>query len=422
MGDPASETLAPFVGRAGLALACLLGGSTPLAAQTRVFTRSELPPSLRESLRRGELVRVSPAGVDTVAAAGAVSIRRGELLAARVGDSVVPLPARAAAPAGPDIRYSLPYTYLGFDSTGEVTTAYRPTYVPQGPLRYRGHEDDFAGTFLLGLQDSASPRLERQLASPIRIRFGGDADSIAPSIVELTRTNSQLEQVRVIARGVRDSVRILLVPLFDPRGVTVWLPVQPALAFEQTPARIQGFGVGAALLVLGTRGVLPRDSVAVTMSASRGSLESSRVFVGDAGGLVKVRSSGLGADTIRAVAPGFQTARTTIVYGWPVLFVTAALAGGLLGGLVAGTQIQKRPASSLPGYAVKGLLAGVAVSAVYFGIGLNLLQFDVKVRYFNEIAVFALAVLAGMFGIPALSPKAEAESGARARRRRSRKR
>jgi hypothetical protein len=43
------------------------------------------------------------------------------------------------------------------------------------------------------------------------------------------------------------------------------------------------------------------------------------------------------------------------------------------------------------------------VCVVYFGIGINLLQFQVDLRYFNEIAVFALAVLAAMFGIPALT-------------------
>lgn len=92
---------------------------------------------------------------------------------------------------------------------------------------------------------------------------------------------------------------------------------------------------------------------------------------------MKLRSAGLGAAVLTARAPGMAAVRTTIVYGWPFIFVAAALLGGVLVALV--------------------------VCVVYFGIGINLLQFQVDLRYFNEIAVFALAVLAAMFGIPALT-------------------
>jgi hypothetical protein len=141
----------------------------------------------------------------------------------------------------------------------------------------------------------------------------------------------------------------------------------------------------------------------VTLSVSRGSLETNRIYVSDGGGVVKLRSAGLGPATVSARAPGWLPVQTTITYRWPIVFLAAALLGGLLGAFVGLGDLRRRSRSALVRSATRGILVGVVVSAVYFGIGINLLQFQVDVRFFNEIAVFALAALAAMFGIPALS-------------------
>jgi hypothetical protein len=101
---------------------------------------------------------------------------------------------------------------------------------------------------------------------------------------------------------------------------------------------------------------------------------------------------------------GFQPAEIEVEFKWPVLFIVAALAGAAFGGVVGAVQARKREsATSTAGNAVRGLLVGLFVAATYFGVGLNLLQFDVKVQFFNEIAVFAFAALGGAFGAPALA-------------------
>jgi hypothetical protein len=365
--------------RVALALAAAAATSVlPYAAaraqQARAVDPRILPQSFRDRLARGEVTRVSRGAVDTVRAVPAdtpprVALRPGEVLVARTGD-------RATAAA--DTVFRLPYTYVGLDRAGSTAMVYRPFYVPQGPLRYSAEQDAFSGTFLLGLQDTAAGSRAEELGTPVRVRFGfGDVDSIAPDSVILRQTNAQLEPVRVFASTVMDSVRVLVVPASDPRGVSIWLPVQPALAFDQAPSRVQGLGVEAATLVVGVRGTRLRDSLPVSLSVSRGSLESNRLMLTEGGSAVKLRSAGLGAAVLTARAPGMAAVRTTIVYGWPFVFVAAALLGGVLVALV--------------------------VCVVYFGIGINLLQFQVDLRYFNEIAVFALAVLAAMFGIPALT-------------------
>jgi hypothetical protein len=109
---------------------------------------------------------------------------------------------------------------------------YRPIFVTEGPLRYRTEGDGFVGSFLLGLQDSARPTATSEITAPVRMRVAGDANSIAPDTVVLHQTNAQMKRIQVFSQGGVDSLRILLVPGFVPRGVDVWLRVQPALAFE----------------------------------------------------------------------------------------------------------------------------------------------------------------------------------------------
>jgi hypothetical protein len=389
-----------------LFIGVLAGGApfaTPAAGQaaSRTIPRAELPGQFRQQLPRGAVSRVSRAGVDTVAAAAPeVVLRAGELLAVRTGDSAVVMPPREGRA---DSALGLPFTYLGLDREGADPTVYRPVFLPGGPLRYRTETDDYTGSFLLGLQDSAHPSTIRELSAPVRMRFAGDADSVTPDSVVLRETNAQMERIQVLARVAFDSVRVLIVPGFDPRGVSVWLPIQAALAFDQAPRSVQGLGVEGATLVVGRRGTKSRDSVPVTLSISRGSLETNQVVVGDAGGVVRIRSAGLGPATISARATGLCPAEVTIVYRWPIAFVTAALLGGLLGAFVAHMHVRRRSSASLRRYLGKGVLVGLLTCLVYFGLGINLLEFDVNVQFFNELAVFALAALAGAFGIPTLS-------------------
>lgn len=402
--------------RVALALAAAAAtGALPFsparAQQSHSVDPRILPQSFRDRLLRGEVARVSRGAVDTVRAAPSsvrpqVSLRPGEVLVARTGDRATATATATPTPGGgapADTVFRLPYTYVGLDRAGSSAMVYRPFYVPQGPLRYRPEQDAFAGTFLLGLQDTAAGSRAEELGTPVRVRFGfGDVDSIAPDSVVLRQTNAQLELVHVFASTAMDSVRVLVVPASDPRGVGIWLRVQPALAFDQVPSRIQGLGVEGATVVVGVRGTRLRDSIPVSLSVSRGSLESNRVLLSEGGSAVKLHSAGLGAAVLTARAPGVTAIRTTIVYGWPAVFVLAALLGGVLGALAAYVNAKRRTRQLLVRYLVRGVVVALAVCVVYFGIGINLLQFQVDVRYFNEIAVFALAVLAAMFGIPTL--------------------
>src|SRR5215207_10300766 len=216
-----------------IATACIFNGVAVAQEPARVIRSADLPPSFRQRLSRGEVARVSSAGVDTVGRTPQVLLRPGEVLAARTGEvaTAVPRqPGRDSAAQPGDSVFRLPFTYVGLDRAGTAPMVYRPIYVPERPLRYSSKGDQFVGSFLLGLQDTVRPTDEQELGSPVRIRFGGDADSITPDSVVLRVTNSQMERIRVFASSALDSLRVFIVPAFDPRGIAVWLPIQPALA------------------------------------------------------------------------------------------------------------------------------------------------------------------------------------------------
>src|SRR5829696_5852616 len=60
--------------------------------QGRVIRSADLPPSFRQRLSRGEVARVSPAGVDTVKQTPQVLLRPGEVLVARTGEVATAVP------------------------------------------------------------------------------------------------------------------------------------------------------------------------------------------------------------------------------------------------------------------------------------------------------------------------------------------
>jgi hypothetical protein len=140
-------------------------------------------------------------------------------------------------------------------------------------------------------------------------------------------------------------------------------------------------------------------------------VETNRIFLQDGSGVVKIRSAGLGPAVVSARTPGWPPAQATIAYRWPIVFLTAALLGGVLGALGAYVNAKRRVRSMLMRYLTRGVVVGLVVCVVYFGIGINLLQFKIDVRFFNEIAVFALAALSAMFGIPALAGAARSGGG-----------
>jgi hypothetical protein len=379
--------------------------------QAKVISRAQLPANLQAQFDRGTLVKLTSFKPDTVAkTATGPMLSPGEALAARTGErptlsKVAPKSANRGGGQGPppkgvDSTFALPFTWVGFDKEGK-TPAYQPVYIPEGGLRYSPAADDFEGDFLIRLDLVDGSGDSVSLARAIGLTFGGDADSITPTSLQFDYTGGMYERVRVMARTPHDSVRVQVVPQFDPRGVSIWMSVQPALTFERPPGSIQGYGIETVSLVIGTRGLTSKDSIDVSVSADRGTLSQNQLRIGPAGGVVTLRSaSGLGPATVRVVSATLGAAETTINFALPVRFALAALLGGVLGAVYAQTQQKKQGrTSSVVRQVVGAVLGAVLATAIYVGLGISLIPLASKIPLGNEVAVFAFAAFGAMVGL-----------------------
>jgi hypothetical protein len=236
---------------------------------------------------------------------------------------------------------------------------------------------------------------------PIRFALLGDADSIDPTQIAVEHTNFPLQRVRVASRFAADSVRVHVVPEFDVNGADVWIPVEPSLTLD-APRRIQGWGIQTARVVarvIGTGSVRPTT---LTVTTSEGGLDSSRIALDESGSAeTRIRSEGIGGATVEVGGPGLSTASVDIDFIFPWIFLVAALLGGVFGGLAAAAHGRKGRRKVRWGeHAVKGVFAGAIAALAWYALGISLLQFDLGMARFNELAVFTLAALAGYFGIP----------------------
>lgn len=388
-----------------------IAAARPASGQARPISRALLPANVQTQLDRGALVRLTSSTPDTIPrTTAAPMLRPGEALAARTGEKatlskVAPKPANRAGGATPgmkgiDSTFALPFTFVGFDKEGK-TPAYQPVYIPEGGLRYVPAADVFEGDFLIRLDLVDGSGDSVRLARSIGLTFGGDADSITPASLQFDYTGGGYERVRIVALNPRDSVRVQVVPQFDPRGVSIWLPVQPALTFETPPASIQGYGIETATLVIGTRGVTSKDSMDVSVSTDRGTLSRNQLRLGPAGGVVTLRSAnGLGPATIRVVSAVLGTAEATINFALPIRFALAALLGGLLGAGYAQIRQKKRISARSTGRQIAAAVLGtVLATAIYMGLGISLVPLAATIPLGNEVAVFAFAAFGAIAGV-----------------------
>lgn len=447
-----------FLALFGTSVVCNAGAQ----AGARTIARRDLPKALQVELDKGQLKRVAPGVINSVDSnANQVVIRPGEILAATTGTAPVfrttkpalsgaggrnpasvpdpnvpstsgtsspnvspsgslprPLPpSSTTTPTGPttapitgpvDSVFALPFSYIGFDRNG-ATPAYQPTFTPRGGLRYAAALKRFEGNFAVGLELTDTPGEVRELARPVSMSFGGDADSIFPASVEFVRAGGPDVTVFVYTGTPIDSLRVLVIPKFDPNHpVSVWLAVRPTLTIETPPREIQGFGTESRTIKIGTRGIFRADSINVSISSDRGSLSADELYVRRSGATVRLRSGGgLGPTIISANAPGFAPAEATINFTFPFLFVGAALFGGAMGALWAELRQRRRGTHAVAARRVAGAVIGaVLATVVYAGIGVNLLLVGVDVPLVNEIGVFAFSALGGMMGLMKFSKSA----------------
>jgi hypothetical protein len=367
-----------------LALALLCSAARPLAGQ--VVTRADLERLRATAVRVPVILQAGKATADTLRRdVDSLRLRPTQVLVAELRDT--------------SHRF-LPFLFLAADPHAARPLALRP-YVEGAPLEFTGAA--FRGSVALGLLDTLQPDRTVTLPVPIWFHLSAEAGEVSPADVPIRHTSLPPSAAVVTAAAPGDSLRILVQPALTLRPITTWLAVhRTLLAVEPATARIAGFGLGRTELHVtlpATAGAARRD---VVLSARRGTPEPSVVpLAGGETGRSAIRSSGVGHDTITATSGPLRSVPLELVYGWPFLFLAAALLGGIVGSIMDCEAIRRRgtPASRRA-FVVSGVAAGF-FAAVAIVIGLNVTGVNLP-ETSGEAVVFVVAALGTVLGLRGL--------------------
>lgn len=400
---------------AALAAALTLQGVLP--AQSQPTASYLLKP---EAIRRAR-VSAGPAATMRILAPGGVRV-------GPLGDSSVTLRRRelltftSRTPArvtrlGSRTRWALPYQLLvpSQPAQGESVPTIGPSEssstshlrlaaeIEGGGLRFRASEGAFIGTLLVGLEDVDHPEADETLPAAVHVQLVADADSVAPGELSLSHTNvSSFQPVTVKQIEARDSLRVHVRPDFDPAGTDIWLPVQRSqITLKPSPVRIQGFGLEVATLVA----ELPpgsRPDGQVVFTSTMGNPQPNQAAARSGVVTSSIRSRGSGLARITADCPPLLSGEAEIDFQWPLAFLIAALLGGALGGFAGQRATPRKTGRTSLRHGLSGVAVGIIVAAAY-AAGMNLLPASLVVgTNVSEAAVFVIAALGGVLGLPYL--------------------
>lgn len=367
----------------------------PTAARraSRLESRRIIIPEtiLRQMRRTGAEAQEPPEKITEEGAvpipsdAGSVSLAAGQVLRVRA-----PVETRRE---GGTLHILAPARYvMGVTGEPEPLVLAPVVIVEQGALVMTA-SGEFASDVLVGVEDVSGQGASRPLPPGVQVQILCKGAKVSPDTHDLSRTNAPFKKSTVTGSQPPDSVRLTLVMSFDPDEVVVEIPVERPSVNLSTPPTIPGWGVGVAKVMVSLGSFPGSSSREVRLSATRGSLNKSRLEVsGGKGEEVLFRSAGTGPATITAESAGLHSASQTIAMKPPVWFFVAAITGAFLGAWV------KNPGSEGKGDRKKstrravGLALGLLV-AVAWTLGVALTPVRIPLVY-NELSVG----LAGAFG------------------------
>ena len=381
------------------AAACLLGAGTGTVRAQDTLGRPTVRGSIARILGAGpsEVTRAAAGRIERVSpSVDSLRVRPGVVVAIHLGDIIGR--SRAAADGGPS-RLTLPRLYIVISASGRDTLLLRPDVLAD-ELQYDDGAGVFRGVLQLGLLDSLEPSRTDRFLTPIRFLLSAPGADIQPREFAIDHANLPYTTVRLRTPLPEDTLRLRIRDQLDPHEVVAPIAVRRTLiALEPVSRSIPGLGLGATAIHVTLPAEAGPGPKTVRLRALRGTPDPSTVpLTGGATADVKIRAVGLGRDTVSAQAGPLRAVPVEIVYQPPVLFLLAALVGGVVGSLVAAAQSRRRGRAASRGrYSVSGLAAGLLV-AVAFAIGLNLTGVAIPPQS-GEAVVFVVAALGAMLGL-----------------------
>lgn len=305
----------------------------------------------------------------------------------------------AGVPPSPDDRvaYELSNYEIGVaDAAGERLHVLIPLVeIEEGGLRFDPAKNAYVGSILIGLLDKDNPAAADSLGREVVMQITGEVQSL--EAVRLRTMNIPFQRVMLsVARPRGDSVLIRLRPTFDPRGGSdIWVPIRRAtLSLHASPRRIAGFGLEIAELIVMNQD--NEETVPVALISNLAKPNPSQVRATQEGAVSRIRSSGVGTDTVRLAGGAYQ-GFAVVQYAWPISFLLAAIFGGLFGGVLNALSTKRhsdpRTVAFLGG---QGALTGI-VGAVLYAVGINVVGWAPSAEY-GEALMFAVAFMTGLMG------------------------
>jgi len=148
------------------------------------------------------------------------------------------------------------------------------------------------------------------------------------------------------------------------------IPVmRPRLILGASPGTVQGYGFEAVEVTVQAEGLANPEGLSVTLDATKGRIEPSRMITLNAQGVAsaQLRSEGQGTAVVSATAGVLRAPEPrTVEFVAPVSFLLWAVGGGLLGGFARLLAKKRRLSPRASTRAVTaGVLLGLLVALAY---------------------------------------------------------
>jgi hypothetical protein len=392
----------------GLALAFFSGAFAEVLAQTepqatRNATRAAVVTAAAPPQRRIDLERV--AGDKTIVRGTATvrkvdpsardtQLRPGEYAVARWKDKPEKVPPVTGQKSE---AWSVGFGFIGVNAAGQEIH-FRPVIESAGGLSLAPGANGYQGRIFVGLRDNANSAAAYALPQPVSLLVGGQADELMPRQFTIDHTNLPFVEVLVASQDPPDPVEFNLIAAGTTERATISIPVvRPRLDVIPGRSRIQGLGLETATVSVRAVGLTDPEGRVVTVTSDFASVDPVEVRLDGAGvGTTTVRSVSLGSALLNAASPPLAPASTSISFSWPVAFLVASIAGGLLGSALANFKKSGRK-KALQVVLLRGILTGILMAALY-AIGVNLLPIQPTATA-GEVLVFAVAAVGGFIGL-----------------------
>jgi hypothetical protein len=312
-------------------------------------------------------------------------------------------------------KTALPWLVIETRRGARGTTVHtaRPFLTLAKAILWNAAEQRHVAEFLFGLDsESGEPG---PLAQPIDARFTVSCDDVLPSAARIAHVGpAGYGTVRVgCSRSVKNERAQQQLEIHVDRGNLSYpfqIPRRPGPLSLTGSSRVLGFGLGNLVLTVSR---VEEDGSAMSSGAQlpvqlvveQGRLDVHGLTIprGAHEASVEAHPPGIGRIAVRAVASAQQSPPLAIELTWPVLPVSAMIAGGTLGGFLSALRRAPRVRRRRT---LEGALVGLLITLVVLVVP-SFATLPAAARE-TELGLFVLSALAGYIGTQLLDRAARA--------------